>query len=400
MHQTALLIRLLTALLEVPVSLWDNMPKTGRCFETEHCFSSKIQTLMTADAMELITSSLKPRLLYEIQDRLGLRLFLFLFEENTLLVGPFVPSPWEEATGSALLASHGIPASRLVPYKLYYCAYPVLDPSSAQHTILSVLQELPAENISYQYRPVYSPPEAPGQSPIPNETSDFELTVKRYQSENEMLHMVRIGNYEGALSEMKKMASASVGMKLPYLTASNALSSINILRTLLRKAAESAGVHPAVVDAISQEYAQKAYAIRNASNLELLQREMLRAFCSAVKKVKQESYSSPIRRAADYISLHLNESLSLTEIAAAAQVTPNYLSHRFKEETGASVSEYIAENRCRKAAALLSSSQLPIQDISAYVGYPDSNYFVKVFKSVYHMTPSQYRKKHPNFSAV
>ena len=33
----------------------------------------------------------------------------------------------------------------------------------------------------------------------------------------------------------------------------------------------------------------------------------------------------------------------------------------------------------------------PIQEISSYVGYPDNNYFVKVFKAQYGLTPSEYR---------
>lgn len=50
--------------------------------------------------------------------------------------------------------------------------------------------------------------------------------------------------------------------------------------------------------------------------------------------------------------------------------------------------------RTKKAAGLLSTTKHSIQDISTYVGYLDNNYFVKVFKSQYDMTPSDYRKMH------
>ena len=52
---------------------------------------------------------------------------------------------------------------------------------------------------------------------------------------------------------------------------------------------------------------------------------------------------------------------------------------------------YIADLRTKKAAELLKTSMLSVAEIAMYVGYPDSNYFVKVFKKRYGMTPSAYR---------
>ncbi len=52
----------------------------------------------------------------------------------------------------------------------------------------------------------------------------------------------------------------------------------------------------------------------------------------------------------------------------------------------------IRQLRCGQAARLLRETDTPIAEISAYVGYPDSNYFIKVFKKTLGMTPSEYRK--------
>jgi len=40
---------------------------------------------------------------------------------------------------------------------------------------------------------------------------------------------------------------------------------------------------------------------------------------------------------------------------------------------------------------MLRETNLPVQEISSYVGYTDNNYFVKVFKKVMGKTPSDYR---------
>jgi YesN/AraC family two-component response regulator len=107
----------------------------------------------------------------------------------------------------------------------------------------------------------------------------------------------------------------------------------------------------------------------------------------------RENFSPHVRKAADYIKLHLSTPLSLNEISSAIGITPNHLSHLFKKEAGVSISQYIAEKRCNRAHEMLLTTGLPIQDISGYVGYPDSNYFVKIFKSQYGATPTEYRKK-------
>ena len=63
----------------------------------------------------------------------------------------------------------------------------------------------------------------------------------------------------------------------------------------------------------------------------------------------------------------------------------------FKHETGRTITQYIVHLRCRQAAEMLRETNLPVQEISSYVGYTDNNYFVKVFKKVIGNTPSEYR---------
>lgn len=63
----------------------------------------------------------------------------------------------------------------------------------------------------------------------------------------------------------------------------------------------------------------------------------------------------------------------------------------FKKETGMTVTQYIARLRCQNAAELLRNGDDSIQEIAAFVGYLDGNYFVKVFKKWFGVTPSEYR---------
>lgn len=72
-------------------------------------------------------------------------------------------------------------------------------------------------------------------------------------------------------------------------------------------------------------------------------------------------------------------------------VSESHLFRTFKKETGMTVTQYIARLRCQNAAGLLRNGDDSIQEIAAFVGYLDGNYFVKVFKKWFGVTPSEYR---------
>lgn len=58
------------------------------------------------------------------------------------------------------------------------------------------------------------------------------------------------------------------------------------------------------------------------------------------------------------------------------------------------VKQYMAKKRCEVAAELLLDSKLSVQQVGAYVGYADNNYFSKVFKANMGASPQDYRKKY------
>ena len=113
--------------------------------------------------------------------------------------------------------------------------------------------------------------------------------------------------------------------------------------------------------------------------------------CLLYTSCHQHQYSPPVRRAISYLELHISQNITLPALAKASKVSRSYLSRLFTAETGETVSHFISRTRCEKAAALLRTTDLPIQDISAHVGYLDNNYFVKVFRSYYGVTPTAYR---------
>lgn len=97
---------------------------------------------------------------------------------------------------------------------------------------------------------------------------------------------------------------------------------------------------------------------------------------------------------AGYIHAHYPESLSLEELAEVHDISPSYLSHRFKYVTGFSITDYIQMTRVRNVQALLINTDLPITEIPDLCGFNSFSQFNRVFRKYIGTSPSLYRKRH------
>ncbi len=110
-------------------------------------------------------------------------------------------------------------------------------------------------------------------------------------------------------------------------------------------------------------------------------------------KNSQKRYSGLIDKAKDYMRLNLATSdLTLDKVASTVNVSPNYFSSLFNQETGMTFIEYLTDIRMEKAKEYLRCSGRKITEIGYLVGYLDSHYFSYIFKKTQNCTPSEYRQ--------
>lgn len=112
---------------------------------------------------------------------------------------------------------------------------------------------------------------------------------------------------------------------------------------------------------------------------------------TALESTKEKNYI--VERVRNYIEEHYAEDLTLAELNGLVHANEYYLSHVFKKATGYSPQQYILRRRIGKAQCLLIYTSLPLTEISARVGYEDSNYFSRAFKKIIGMSPRLYRQK-------
>lgn len=100
-----------------------------------------------------------------------------------------------------------------------------------------------------------------------------------------------------------------------------------------------------------------------------------------------------VSKAADYIHQHYDCSLTVQDIADYVHLNPAYLQRLFKAGTHSTLMQYLVSFRIRKAKSLLRYSDVPVTDISDYVGMNSRQHFSAVFKKETGMSPTAYRCK-------
>lgn len=104
--------------------------------------------------------------------------------------------------------------------------------------------------------------------------------------------------------------------------------------------------------------------------------------------------SGDIWKARNFIHEHSDEQLSLTQVARAANISPNYLSEKFKQVTGTNFVDHVAHTRFEKARTLLPDVGLRVSEIAFAVGFQSLSQFNRVFKRLAGTSPTQYRVEH------
>jgi len=99
-----------------------------------------------------------------------------------------------------------------------------------------------------------------------------------------------------------------------------------------------------------------------------------------------------IRNAKQYIAEHFREDIDRNDVASVIYITPNYLSKKFRDETGMNLREYINHLRIEEAKRLLISTNMTISEISSEIGYDNSSYFSTVFRKICGVSPVQWRE--------
>lgn len=100
-----------------------------------------------------------------------------------------------------------------------------------------------------------------------------------------------------------------------------------------------------------------------------------------------------LKKVKAFIEEHLDENLTLSELAGVVNISKYYFSRLFKQSVGVSPYRYLMQQRIEEAKRLLSQTDWPIAQIALRTGFGSQSHLSKTFKKFTGISPSAYRSR-------
>lgn len=114
--------------------------------------------------------------------------------------------------------------------------------------------------------------------------------------------------------------------------------------------------------------------------------------CSAILEDKKNHYSRPFTFIDQYLRTHYHDQISVDQIAKMIGLNTKYFTHLCKIYLGTTFVEYLTNIRMEKAKHLLTAGEHSIKEVAKMTGFSDRNYFARVFKQTFCITPSDFKE--------
>lgn len=122
---------------------------------------------------------------------------------------------------------------------------------------------------------------------------------------------------------------------------------------------------------------------------------LLRNYAGELREAPQVKRGlSPLqaRRVREFIAEHLDDNLTLADIAKVASISVFHLIRQFNGTFGCPPYVYITHQRLERARRLIEAGDTPLKCIAASCGFSDQSHMTRLFRREFKMTPGEYRK--------
>ncbi|GGH15505.1 response regulator transcription factor [Paenibacillus segetis] len=145
------------------------------------------------------------------------------------------------------------------------------------------------------------------------------------------------------------------------------------------------------IDHSSMDMLHDPYVVQSLDKLQGWSIQMLEKLRSELTVSDEYAKSNLVKQVQELVSEMHRQDISVKTIADKVYLHPVYLSKVYKAETGESLSNYIIRMRMEQAHYLLKHSHKKIYEITEELGYQNPQYFSKIFRKFYGMTPQEFR---------
>ena len=99
-----------------------------------------------------------------------------------------------------------------------------------------------------------------------------------------------------------------------------------------------------------------------------------------------------LRRAKEFINEHLEEDITLAEVAEAVGFSQFHFARAFRKSTGLTPQQYLVAQRINRAKELLTKGELPLVEVSIQAGFKNQSHFTTLFRKFTALTPKAFRQ--------
>lgn len=215
-----------------------------------------------------------------------------------------------------------------------------------------------------------------------------------YDLEQMVMRIVRKGD-TAALKEWISHAPAVRGGVLAAEQLRQRKNTFIVIATLASRAAIRGGMDVDDAFSHSDSYIQQCELLSSPEAIINLQYRMILDYTECVERLHLGKRPTKLTvDVANYIQHHMSEPITVERLAEELFLNRSYLSRKFKEEAGESLTDFILKEKTEEAKRLLRYSDKPLTAIGAYLGFSSASHFSRVFKAYVGSTPSEYREKH------
>lgn len=229
-----------------------------------------------------------------------------------------------------------------------------------------------------------------------NDTNQSIVLHNTYDLEQNVMNMVRKGDYMALAGVIEKSTTLKIGTM-----SNNQLRQLKdtfiATTTLVSRSAIHGGMNPDDAFTLSDSYIQKCESSNDYSRIINLRYRMLIDFARHVNQLQEAGAKSQlVSDVANYIDHHMSETITVEAMAKEFYMSRSYLSKRFKAESNITLTDFILNRKTEEAKHLLRYTDQPLTAISLHLGFSSPGHFSRVFRKYVSMSPSDYRKKYLN----
>lgn len=211
--------------------------------------------------------------------------------------------------------------------------------------------------------------------------------------ENVLMDIVRRGD-TAALKSWLSQASAIQSGTIAKDQLRQFKNVFIVTATLASRAAIRGGMREDDAFSLSDAYIQRVELMTSHEKILNLQFHMLLEYTEQVEQLHRGKHATKLTLdVANYVRHHLSEPISVDAMAEELFLSRPYLSSKFRQETGQTLTDYILNEKTEEAKRLLRWSDKSASAIASYLGFSSHGHFIKVFKKYTGLTPQEYRDR-------